>query len=138
MNLNDVESFAPVVTATIASIALVVAVTSIWVQRNIARKRAALDFFLKTELDRTMVETLDTYSDALESVTAETNLEEFSNTPAYKHVQAFLNIHELIAVGVRKGVLDDKVCFDFWSDETFYALDKGRRVIEFGRNGDGQ
>ena len=50
--LDDVEKFAPIATATIALIAAVVAFVAIKVQRSIARKRAALDFFLKTETDQ--------------------------------------------------------------------------------------
>jgi hypothetical protein len=58
MSWTDVWTFsqnagkvAPVLTASIAVVAACIAVRSIEAQKLIARKRAAIDFFLKTETD---------------------------------------------------------------------------------------
>jgi hypothetical protein len=47
--------FGPLLTATVATVAGIVAVISILVTKSIARKRAAIDFFLKTDMDKGMV-----------------------------------------------------------------------------------
>ena len=51
MTLKEAAEYAPLVTASVAALAPLVAVVSILVQKGIARKRAAIDFFLKTEMD---------------------------------------------------------------------------------------
>jgi hypothetical protein len=48
----------------------------------------------------------------------------------YQTVRAYLNIHELVAVGVNTGVLDNKVCYEFWSDELMDAFQSGKPLIE--------
>ena len=55
MTLDDVARYAPIVTAAVAALALLVAWISIHVQRGVARRRAAIDFFLKTEMDEKMI-----------------------------------------------------------------------------------
>jgi len=34
----------------------------------------------------------------------------------YRHILKYLNIHELVAVGIKNRVFDDDVCFNFWGD----------------------
>jgi hypothetical protein len=57
---RDVGSLPQWITAIVALFALFVAGTGIWFQRHIARQRAAIDFFIKTEMDRHL---LDAYDD---------------------------------------------------------------------------
>jgi hypothetical protein len=52
---DDAAKYAPIVTATIACFAFVGAIISILMQRSVAQKRAAIDFFLKTEMDAEML-----------------------------------------------------------------------------------
>jgi hypothetical protein len=47
--------FAPLITPLVAVIAGTIALYSIHVTRSIARKRATIDFFLKTEADSSIV-----------------------------------------------------------------------------------
>jgi hypothetical protein len=49
---EEVGRIAPVATAVVAAAAAVIAYSALRVQRDLARKRAALDFFLKTETDK--------------------------------------------------------------------------------------
>jgi len=51
VTLKEAAEYAPLVTASVAALAPLVAVVSILVQKGIARKRAAIDFFLKTEME---------------------------------------------------------------------------------------
>jgi hypothetical protein len=46
---KEAAEYAPLVTAGVAVLALLVAVVFIRAQKRIAKKRAAIDFFLKTE-----------------------------------------------------------------------------------------
>jgi len=120
-------------TAFIAGGALIAAAVSIRSQREIARKRAATDFFLKTEMDR------DTLASHKKFVEASTHLrslmdearpfDEFVGTAHYFAMRDYLNLHELIAVGINNEVFDDAVCYDFWSGELKRAFDDTGRFI---------
>ena len=50
--------FAPFITAVIALGALIAAIIAICMQTRTARRRAAIDFFLKTDLDEKMLDEL--------------------------------------------------------------------------------
>jgi hypothetical protein len=39
----------------------------------------------------------------------------FANTGDYWAIRNYLNLHELLSVGVLKKVFDKEVCYDFWS-----------------------
>ncbi len=51
---EHVGKVAPIITALIALVAAVVAIISLRTQVHIARRRAAIDVFLKTEMDQAM------------------------------------------------------------------------------------
>jgi hypothetical protein len=55
----------------------------------------------------------------------------------YPNIVSCLNIHELVAVGVYKNVLDRDVCYDFWGDELIHARRNAIRVIEHVRKDGG-
>lgn len=40
----------------------------------------------------------------------------FEASEDYAHIRSYLNIHELLAVGIRKKVIDEDVCYHFWAD----------------------
>ncbi len=52
---DTLSARAPLVTALVALCALITAIVSIVVQANIARRRAAVDLFVKAEMDDKMV-----------------------------------------------------------------------------------
>jgi len=54
--LETVAKLAPIGTALIALSAAIIALLAILAQMHIARRRAAIDFFLKTEVDRTAID----------------------------------------------------------------------------------
>jgi hypothetical protein len=113
--LHELEQFAPIITATIAAVAAFVALASISVQKGIARKRAAIDFFLKTEMDSSIVAAYVTAEKAIKALKQTPSMEEFAETDDYAQIRAYLNIHELMAVGIANKVLDDGVCYHYWS-----------------------
>jgi hypothetical protein len=133
-NMFDWGTVPQWLTAFIAGGALIAAVMSISSQREIARKRAAMDFFAKTEMDR---DTLASHKKFTEAVTkldthlkAENPCADFVSTPEYWHIRDYLNLHELMAVGVRNDVFDDHVCFNFWSRELGDAYKRTELLIE--------
>ena len=54
--LESVLPYAPFLTPVVGSIAAFIAVCASRAQQCIARKRASIDFFLKTDLDHNMLE----------------------------------------------------------------------------------
>jgi len=122
-------------TAFIAIGALIVALRSIESQREIARKRAAIDFFTRTETDK---HTLDQYKEfkkacdkLKEHLENKHPLEEFSKTDSYFQIRDYLNVHELMGVGINREVFDDFVCEDFWSGELYRACRDTEPLIEW-------
>ncbi len=64
-----VAKLAPIGTVLLAMAAVLVAYRALRVQRDVARKRAAVDFFLKTELDKRAVEAAKNYKIAVKHLT---------------------------------------------------------------------
>src|ERR1700737_2963985 len=57
--------FSPLFTPLVATIAGIVAIISILVTKSIARKRAAIDLFLKTDMDKGMVDAHIAFEEAV-------------------------------------------------------------------------
>lgn len=125
------------ITACIAFGALITGWISIGAQREIARKRAALDFFAKTEMDTDLLSAHARYSQAVSTMetfvreggTMARFVDEYSEH--YRAIRGYLNVHELMAVGIKRNVLDDTVCYDFWSGELIRCFTDTRSLIEF-------
>lgn len=122
-------------TAAIALGALVVGLRSIQSQREIARKRASMDFFAKTEMDRNTLEAHKDFTEATKKLKA--SLTEgkmnanFENSKEYWDIRDYLNLHELMSVGIMQDVFDDHVCYFFWSGELERAYRDTRPLIEY-------
>ncbi len=127
-------------TAVIASGAAIIAVISIRTQRDLARKRAAVDIFFKTEMDAGAVKIQRAYETALKKLQKDPDVKKFydseDNETHVESVLSYLNIHELIAVGIHKKVFDEDVCFDFWSDELVAAYEECAELIKHMREED--
>ena len=122
---------APAITALVALAAAAIALWSISAQRSIARKRAAIDFFLKTETDSYMLNAWGQFEKARDLAKDCTDIPAFKKTPHWQALRNYLNLHELMAVAVNKQVLDESVCFNFWRGELHRAYRDSRRVIEY-------
>ncbi|WGR70201.1 MULTISPECIES: DUF4760 domain-containing protein [unclassified Bradyrhizobium] len=123
-------------TVLIALCAFIAAIVSIRSQREVARKRAATDFFLKTEMDTALLQLHEKYLDAIDKLKMiETEKGEvsdsFANTPDYWAIRNYLNLHELCAVGILNGVFDEGVCYDFWSGELVLAHNNALPLIKY-------
>jgi hypothetical protein len=128
------------ITAGIAGGALGAAIISITSQRETARKRAAIDFFLKTDLDHNMLQAHADFETALKklkkhmadsgSVRSFAEGTETGNDD-YKKIIRYLNVHELVAVGIKNKVFDDQVCYNFWSDAMVRHVSEAGSIIQY-------
>ena len=55
---------------------------------------------------------------------------EDSNEKVYLNILKYLNVHELVAVGIKNSVFDENVCFNFWGDVLVQHADETAAVIE--------
>ncbi|PJG56617.1 hypothetical protein CVM73_03445 [Bradyrhizobium forestalis] len=130
--------YAPLITPLVGIIAGCIAFYSIHVTRSIARRRATIDFFLKTEVDSSIVKLFQSFDDHVEAVSKEIRggktLKEIVKSPEYKTVHACLNIHELIAVGIHNKVFDEKVAYNYWSGALVGHCKDAAEIIDFSRS----
>jgi len=113
------------------------AIIAILTQTRVARRRAAIDFFLKTDLDEKMLEAHKDFEKALKQLKvhladggavkgfAETNED------TYRQIWKYLNVHELVAVGIRRKVFDGRVCYNFWGDALVRHARETEAVIAY-------
>ena len=131
---------APLLTPLVATVAGLIAWYSIHVTRSTARKRAAIDFFLKTDMDAGMVAAHRSFQNALKSmedhVRSGKSMDSFVkgddglSSDAYLALTGYLNIHELVAVGIKNKVFDKNVCYNFWSDALVDHTNKAQKLID--------
>ena len=134
MNLEEIAKLAPIATASIALCALIVAWISINTQKAVARKRAAIDVFFKTEMDKEMLAAYGGYTAGLKKLKEATSIKEFSDTPDYQSIRAYLDVNELISVGINRKVFDERVCYGFWRTILTTACRDTAKVIDHARN----
>lgn len=108
----------PTAAALVALFGVVVAICAICTQRSIARRRATLDLFFKTEMDKAVVDALHDYEASLAKLKDHGRFYEVED---YRKLRVYLNIHELVATGIDRKILDETICYDFWSDELVRA-----------------
>jgi hypothetical protein len=107
-NLGDwsfsehIGKVAPIITALIALSAAVVAILSLRTQVYIARRRAAIDVFLKTEMDQAMLIAYRDYVAGLKTSKQYSSTDKFEqdNPAAYSAVRTYLDVNELIWRGI--------------------------------------
>jgi hypothetical protein len=134
--------FSPLITVAVAVVAGVIALYSIHVTRSVARKRAAIDFFLKTDMDAGMLASHLAFEDAVLNLKQHLldgkSIEKFcEGGKVYKDIRAYLNIHELVAVGIKNKVFDGDVCYNYWSDALVRQTDLTYQLIEHESSAEG-
>lgn len=126
---ETIGKVAPIATAAIALGAAGTAVAAILIQRDVAKRRAAIDFFLKTDLDREIISLYDRFKKIDVSHLRSTPMPAKLDLPEYRDARTFLNICELIAVGVNKGAFSESVSKAYWGDVLPNAYKKMRAFI---------
>jgi hypothetical protein len=124
INWETAGKYASIFTPTIALGAAIVAWRAIAAQRDIARRRAAIDFFLKTETDRNLIDLYTKFKSRMTGMVQLSKDPNFHQDKDYNDLRAFLNICELIAVGVREKAFSNRVSFAYWGDvlpATYYS-----------------
>jgi hypothetical protein len=116
MPAQDIVPYAQIGTAFIATAALGIATWSLLAQKAVARRRAAIDFFLKTEMDEKMLTAYNLYFEGKNQIPFYSDMKDFCGTEYYDHVRAYLNILELMAVGVHYNTFDQRICYVYWCD----------------------
>jgi len=128
---------APVITAFIALCALLIVWRAIQAQRDIARRRAAIEFFLKIETDEKLIALyarfLDLYPQHRQITTDEAYSSFKARTEEFKDTRSFLNLLELIAAGVNHHAFSNAVSYDYWGDVLINAWDDCHSLIRFIR-----
>jgi len=132
-SLDTASKFAPICTALIALAAVIIAWLAIQAQKDIARKRAAIDFFIKTETDGTLIEMYGVFKEEIQDVKWGMPIDAFVKKENYLKVRAFLNLCELIAVGIRRDAFSDDVSFHYWGDVLRDAFRDARPLIDYVR-----
>lgn len=119
---EEVAKLAPIGTAAVALIALITTVIGVIVallnlrsQSKMARRRATIDFFFKTEMDDTIFKIYKDFRAELPNVTAIVSRPVLTYTDAdYLALIKWLNICELLAMGVRSEAFSDPVAYQYW------------------------
>jgi Domain of unknown function (DUF4760) len=125
---ETVAKLAPIFTAVIALGAAIIALGAMWVQMQIARRRASIDLFLKTEMDKTVIDRYDKFKANAPSIAFVPDPSDLTRSD-YDDIRAFLNICELIAVGVNKGAFSKSVSEAYWGDVIPEAYQTAKELI---------
>ena len=131
--ISAASELAPIITAVIALLAALIAVVSILNQRSIARRRAAIDFFLKTQMDATGIELYDDFRRIAPGLAAVTSMESFVATPEHSRVRSFLNVCELISVAINENVFSERVAYAYWGDVVPWSFQAAEPLIQYVR-----
>lgn len=133
----DYGSLPQWVTAGIASAAGIIALLNMYSQRTTARKRAAFDIFLKTETDEKMLTAYDNFHRGVIAMGKAPDVATFCTSAAtrdeYLSIRKYLNVHELVAVGIKEQVLDPDVCYSYWGDTLTSNFNEAKPVLDFLR-----
>jgi hypothetical protein len=132
------SELAPIVTAVIALLAALIAVVSILNQRSIARRRAAIDFFHKIQMDATGIELYNDFRRIAPGIAAITSMESFVATPEHSRVRSFLNVCELISVGINERVFSERVSYAYWGDVLPWSFQAAEPLIQYVRQRPGE
>jgi hypothetical protein len=126
---------APIITAAIAFGAATLALVSLRTQVDIARKRAAIDVFLKTEMDQGMLAAYREYEAGLKLSKGYQDIDQFEkdHPDLYMAVRTYLDANELICIGINHKAFDQRVCYGFWYNILNKARTDGAEIINHAR-----
>jgi Domain of unknown function (DUF4760) len=132
---EHVGRVAPIITALIAFGAATLALVSLRTQVDIARKRAAIDVFLKTEMDQGMLAAYREYEVGLKLSKKYQDIDQFErdHPSMYMAVRAYLDANELICIGINQRAFDQRVCYGFWYNILNKARTEGAEIIDHAR-----
>jgi uncharacterized protein DUF4760 len=113
--LQEAARLAPLGTAAIALAAAVIALSAMYVQRDTAKRRAAIDFFLKTEMDEKLIEAWTRFQELTPKIPSMISRPEIKVTDQdFRELTKWLNICELIATAVNLDAFSERVSRHYW------------------------
>jgi Domain of unknown function (DUF4760) len=115
---EEVAKIAPIGTMLIALTATIIARLAICAQRDIARKRAAIDFVLKLIADHMIIALRTDLSERVERLKVAENWHQDGLSDDFHRVVTVVNMFEAMAAGVNTKVLDEEVCYRILGPET--------------------
>src|SRR5262249_50303558 len=136
--ISVAAEFAPIVPAVSGLLAALLAVISTLHQRNTARRRTAIDFFLKTQMDATGIELYNDFRRIAPGIAAITSMESFVATPEHSRVRSFLNVCELISVAINEKVFSEQVSYAYWGDVLPWSFKAAEPLIQYVRQRPGE
>jgi hypothetical protein len=130
LNFEYVAKIAPIGTVVVAFCALGVATWSLIAQKGVARRRAAIDFFLKTEMDDKLIAAYDRFRKGVDALRVAADLDEFCKSEHYGEVRNYLNVFELMAVGIENGTFDERICYVYWKGFVIDVMADTAKLID--------
>lgn len=109
---EEIAKLAPIGTMLIALVAATIALRSLRAQRDIARKRAALDLMLKIITEKTMIDFRLKAGAALAAHEERDSDEKFASSEHLAVLRGIIEFLELVAVGIKTKVVDEDICFE--------------------------
>lgn len=127
---EELAKLAPIGTALIALIAAIIAFRSLRSQKDVARKRAAIDFVIKLVEPPNFITKI---ADTLEAIDKHKSLGADELEPEGRITLAYTyRVFNAMTAGIATGVFDEQVCFSALADE-FVEFEQRSRdyVAEF-------
>jgi hypothetical protein len=114
-DLEQLGRIAPFFTFLAGTVAAVIALSTMFVQRDTAKRRASIDFFLKTEMDEKLISAYHAFNKTVPHIPAMISRPSLDEAdPDYQAIVHWLNVCELMAVGVIKGAFSESVALHYW------------------------
>lgn len=127
---------APLATAAIALIAAIILWRGIRAHREHLKRRTTLEFFLRTETDTSIIDLYNSFKRNVSSMKSVPNTA--ARVKEYEDIRSFLNICELIAVGINAGAFSERISFAYWGDVIPQAFRTAQDLIISIRNAPGE
>ena len=115
-----------------------IAYLAIRAQRDIARRRAAIDFFFKTELDKDAIALYNNFKKVDVLKLTNVPMAERKISKDYEDARSFLNVCELIAVGIHNDAFSENVSLAYWGDVLPAAYKRMEPLIKEIRQTEGE
>jgi hypothetical protein len=129
---ETLRTFAQILTPIIAVGAGVIAIWAILAQQAIARRRASIDFLIKTELDPQLLKAWDDFKaslDKLKQAGASRMMSDENYKADSRALETYLGIHEMIAIGINNKIFDENIFFEYWRYAMSSYIDKSDDFI---------
>ena len=89
-----------------------------------------------------MVDAYDNFLTAVEAMNGAASIKTFCEDAIYKKhysaIRRYLNIHELISVGIKTKMLDEKICYEYWGTVMIEAYEDCRQLITYLQKDEGE